>query len=180
MSHVMKERQRSKSSLAVLLAALVIVTGCGSDDAGSSANSSDETVAADGLDQLAGLEALLAEKYEGEAIPPEDLPRKPPLFDEKDELPERLVPTEGVRTDLDGGVQAFVYRFDSAEIASAGATALLSEAGSYGPVSGCGKNVYFTTRPNTEASKQWSGWVQGSLSDNDRGCKNGSMFQVIE
>lgn len=177
----MKQVRRKLGPIALSLMVAALLTGCNSSDSPPSAASPPaEGAVEEDEAQLDSLDPLLADRYEGEAIAAKDLPAIPPLFDNKGDLPNRLVPVEGVHAELEPGVEAQVYRFESPKFASAGAAALLTKAGAAGPVSGCGKNVYFTTKPTSPESEQWIEWVHSSLAMTDRGCKRGATFQVIE
>jgi len=122
-------------------------------------------------------------------------PRGPPVIvppSKTDNFPAAPKAVAGLRVDLPGRHDAFVYRYRSHQIALAAAPSFLSREircscrapritpnrrTRSGGVSGCGAQIWFTDSRQPEASA-WERSVQATLRKGDPACSK-QMFGVV-
>lgn len=176
----MSARWTPALTCALLLVGFLVGCGGGESEGGEPATESHVGPTSEELRpqrDLAELQNRLERTSEVDEIAQSELRARRALFDEKG-VPKRIRPTEGIHVTLANGDSAFVYRYESKELASAGAASFLGAHDPSNGVLGCGKNVFFARVGLGERiGERWEGDVSHFLAKRDPSCGD-TMFIV--
>jgi len=112
-------------------------------------------------------------------------PTGPPRERRRDEVEAKVPALAGSRVDLGGDAFAYVYRFESAEVAQRAALKLLIDS-NHNVVTACGRHVYYTDARRVRRDElfrrprdAWQEKVQQVLRTVDRDCRAGERIMAI-